>query len=137
LPRGEVSWWYSANHLGKRFLADAAVLLGRRLQLRGPGLWRCRGLGRVVFLMSRDSLPVERESVPLHLVTAESAARQQALAREVAGDPLSWQRYSNWLAFLHPAAEVQRMIRDITRSGLQEWAGTGWWSRSRRRSGRS
>src|SRR5262249_54813058 len=57
IPRGEVSFWYLANHLGQRFLAEAERLLGAPVAL-GEGLWRCQAPERPVFLVSRDVLPV-------------------------------------------------------------------------------
>ena len=104
--------WYLANHLGERFLGEAERLLGPSISL-GDGLWRAQVLERVVFLLSRDVLPVERDSVPLHLVSREPMDRELALAREVVGQPGFWDLYGPWLAFLHPAIweEVQRMVR--------------------------
>jgi hypothetical protein len=112
LPRAEVSFWYLANHLGQRFLAEAERLLGPAAAL-GDGLWRLQALERAVFLVSRDVLPVERESVPLHLVSREPVERELALAREVVGQPGFWELYAPWLAYLHPTIweEVQRMAR--------------------------
>jgi hypothetical protein len=43
--RGDVSFWYLANHLGKRFLRDVIELTGK-LEPVGMGLWRGRLLGR-------------------------------------------------------------------------------------------
>jgi hypothetical protein len=112
LPRNEVSFWYLANHLGQRFLAEAERLLGTLTAL-GDGLWRCGVLERAVILISRDVLPVERESIPLHLVSREPIERQLTMAREVVTQPGFWERYAPWLAYLHPAIweEVQRMAR--------------------------
>jgi hypothetical protein len=62
LARAEVSLWYLASHLGQRFLAEAEELLGP-VTARGEGLWRCQAASRPVFLVSRDVLPVERNSV--------------------------------------------------------------------------
>src|SRR5271166_6090006 len=70
LPRVDVSFWYLANHLGRRFLAEAQEVFGACEALL-PGLWRCSLMQRAVFLVSRDALPVEPETVPLHLVCAE------------------------------------------------------------------
>ena len=40
LERGEVSWWYLANHVGRRFCAEAEQVLGTALEAASPGLWR-------------------------------------------------------------------------------------------------
>src|SRR5438876_3657617 len=44
----EVSFWYLANRLGRSFLREAQQRLGP-LESLGPGLWRCRLLGRLLF----------------------------------------------------------------------------------------
>jgi hypothetical protein len=112
LAPGEVSFWYLANHLGRRFLPEARRRLGE-LQPLGEGLWRCEVLERLVFLVSVDTLPVDRDSVPLHLLSQEPPERERAVAQLVAGQADFWRRYSAWLAFLHPAIweEAQQMAR--------------------------
>jgi len=54
-----VSFWYLANHLGRRFLAEVERKLGL-LELIGPGLWRCRLLGRLLFWVSTLSAASRR-----------------------------------------------------------------------------
>jgi hypothetical protein len=73
LPAGEVSFWYLAKRLGWRFLKAAQRKLGE-LEALGSGLWRCRLLERVLFWVSSVDLPVEPDSLPLHLVGREPAA---------------------------------------------------------------
>ena len=63
----EMSFWYLANHLGRRFVREATRLLVE-LEPVGPGLWRSKVLGRLVFLVSSIDLPVEADSLPLHIV---------------------------------------------------------------------
>ena len=70
-------------------------ILGHGIDLM---VWRCQGPEGAVFLVSRDVLPVERESVPLHLVSREPVERELALAREVVARPGFWQLYGPWLA---------------------------------------
>lgn len=114
LEREEVSWWFLANHVGSRFRAEAERLFGGETQL-GEGLWRYAALGRTLLLVSRDGLPVDRESVPLHLVTAEPLEREKALAREVAHQPGFWELYGPWLAHLHANVleEARQMVRSL------------------------
>src|SRR5262245_32528728 len=69
LDRGEVSWWYLANHVGRRFRAEAEHLLNQPLVERGEGMWQGWALGRQFWLVSRDRLQVESDNMPLHLVT--------------------------------------------------------------------
>lgn len=47
----DVSYWYLANKLGRGFLREAERKLGE-LEFVGSGLWRCRVLERLVFLVS-------------------------------------------------------------------------------------
>lgn len=112
LPRGEVSFWFLANHLGQRFLAETERLLGPPVVL-GDGMWRCQALERQVFLVSRDALPVEHDSVPLHLVSREPAERERELASQVVKQPGFWKLYGEWLAYLHPDVweEARRMAQ--------------------------
>ena len=114
LERDEVSWWFLANHVGNRFRAEAERLLGSEAEL-GEGLWRYPALGRKLLVVSRDGLPVDRESVPLHLVTTEPPEREKDLAREVAHQPGFWQLYGPWLAHLHGNVleEARQMVRSL------------------------
>jgi len=108
----EVSFWYLANHLGRRFLRDAERKLGQ-LEPLGAGLWRCGLLGRLLFLVSSIDLPVEEDSLPLHVVGKEPAATEREVARVVLEQPGLQHLYGGWLASLHSTAwkEVERMAR--------------------------
>jgi hypothetical protein len=112
LPAHEVSFWYLANRLGRRFLGQAEHKLGS-LDSLGPGLWRCRLLGRLLFWVSSVDLPVEEDSLPLHLVGREPLATERQVARLVLERPELQARYAGWLASLHPTAwkEVEAMAR--------------------------
>lgn len=109
---GDVSFWYLANRLGRRFLREAEQKLGI-LEPLGPGLWCCRLLGRLLFWISSVDLPVEEESLPLHLVGREPLKTERQVARLVSEQDELQERYSGWLASLHPAAwrEVEAMSR--------------------------
>jgi hypothetical protein len=110
LPAGDVSFWYLANRLGHRFLRALEGKLGA-LQALGPGLWRCRLLGHVIFWVSSIDLPVEEDSLPLHLVGREPLATERQVARLLMEQRELQERYGGWLASLHPAAwrEVEAM----------------------------
>jgi hypothetical protein len=110
MSRADVSWWYLANHVGRRFRGEAEQLLGR-LEEVDAGLWRGWAFGHPLLIVSRDTLAVERESVPLHLVTQETAERSRALAAEVVREPGFWHTYGAYLGELHLEAlkEVLRM----------------------------
>jgi hypothetical protein len=112
LRREEVSVWYLANHLGRRFLRRAEQLLPAWEPL-GAGLWRGVLLQRPLFLVSVVDLPVEEDSVPLHLVGREPRETELAVARLVVEQPPLWVQYGNWLATLHPGIweEIEAMAQ--------------------------
>jgi hypothetical protein len=112
VQRDEVSFWYLANRLGQRFLQDAAEALGS-LEPLGPGMWRSGILGRQVFSVSGSDLPVDEDSLPLHLVGREPLATEREVARLVLAQPELQQRYGGWVASLHPAAwkEAEAMAK--------------------------
>jgi hypothetical protein len=64
-------------------------------------------------LVSSIDLPVEAESIPLHLVGHEPRSTELEVARLVAERPELQRRYGGWVAGLHPAAwrEVEAMAR--------------------------
>jgi len=112
LPPGAVSFWYLANHLGRRFLAEVERKLGA-LESLASGLWRCQLLGRQVFWVSGIDLPVEEDSLPLHIVGVEPQATERQVAQFVVEQPELQKRYGGWLASLHSVTwkEVEAMAR--------------------------
>jgi hypothetical protein len=112
LPRPDVSFWYLANHLGRRFLTEAQEVFGACEPLL-LGLWRCPLMQRAVFLVSRDSLPVEPETVPLHLVCAEPEQVTLQLTEVVLRQPGWWERFGSFLLLFHPhlKQEIERMAQ--------------------------
>jgi len=101
----EVSFWYLANHLGPRFLAAAEQKLGS-LEPLGPGLWRCRLLQRLVFLVSSVDLPVEADGLPLHIVGVEPLAVERQ-SSPACGRPA------------RPAAPLRGLARHFARRRLE------------------
>ncbi len=97
----EVSFWYLANRLGRRFLGDVRDTLGE-VEPLGPGVWRCTALRRLVFLVSGADAPVERDSLPLHIISEEPTATGRRVAQFLAAHPALWDEYSGFLATLHP-----------------------------------
>jgi hypothetical protein len=114
LETEEVSFWFLANHLGKRFLRDAERKLVH-LEPAGAGLWRCGLLGRLEFLVSSIDLPVEADSLPLHVVGREPLTTERQEARLVLEEPSLQHLYGGWLASLHPTAwkEIEAMARTM------------------------
>jgi hypothetical protein len=70
-------------------------------------------LGHLVFLVSGSDLPVEAESLPLHVVGHEPPAQEREVARLVAARPALTTVFGGWMASLHPTAwqEVEAMAR--------------------------
>jgi len=108
----EVSFWYVANHLGRRFLRDARDLLGGVEEV-SPGVWQGQLLQHLLFLVDGRAVPVDRESVALHLAGAEFPDVEQALARVLVEEPGLWELYGSFLGALHPNIyrEAQRMAK--------------------------
>ena len=118
LEAEEVSFWYLGYRLGKGFLRSAQVELDvPGLEPLGPGFWRCRVLRRLVFLVSGAQVPVDRDSLPMHVLGSESKAVELEVARVVGAEPPLWQIYSAWVLTFHPAAaeELRNMARRATR----------------------
>jgi hypothetical protein len=112
LAPGEVSFWYLANRLGRRLLRDAGPWLGP-LVPDGPGVWRSLVLQRPVYLVSGAHLPVDEDSLPVHLVGREPPEAERQVGRFLAERPGLWQRYGQWLAALHP--DVWKEVRVMAR----------------------
>ncbi len=102
LGPAEVSWWYLAEGLGRRFLRDAPESLGP-LEPWGRGVWRCVVLRRPVYLVSRKELPVGQDSLPLHVLAGEDPETERAMLPVLAGLPGLLEEYGKWLVSLHPA----------------------------------
>jgi len=84
-----------ANHLGRRFLAGARDLLGD-LEPLGPGVWRVEHLGRAIILVSNRDVPVEHDSVPVHLLVHEPLDATRVLAQQVTSRPELWRLHGGW-----------------------------------------
>ena len=112
LDAAEVSFWYIVNHLGRRFLREARERLGD-IEEASPGVWRSQILRRSLFLVDGRAVPVDRESVALHLTGEESRAIDQELARVIVDEPGYWELYGPLLGVLHPSifAEASRMAK--------------------------
>jgi len=115
---GEVSFWYVANHLGRRFLREAGELLGT-VDVASPGVWRSQILHRLLFLVDGRAVPVDRESVALHLAGKASRDVEQALAQVIVEEPGFWELYGPLLGALHPNVyqEAQRMAKSKGKRG--------------------
>jgi hypothetical protein len=119
VPPEEVSFWYLANRLGRRFVREAQRRLGT-LESLGPGLWRCRVLGRLLLLVSSIDLPVEEDSLPLHIVGIEPKVTERQVVQLVLEQPALERLYGGWVATLHPTAwkEAEAMTRSSRKRDL-------------------
>jgi hypothetical protein len=116
LAEEQVSFWYLARRLGDRFLRAARRRLGR-VEDQGGGVWRGVVVRRPVVLVSSKDLPVDADSVPLHLLSREPSETGVAVARLVVEQPVLWETYNQWLLALQPEAwrEVEAMARATRR----------------------
>jgi hypothetical protein len=109
--REEASFWYLANHLGRRFLASARELLGPLEEL-AAGVWRASVLRRAVVLVSNREVAVERDSLPLHLLTPESQATRHEVAQVLGASPDLLRTYQGWAGMWDP-----QIVRELERMG--------------------
>jgi hypothetical protein len=110
--RADVSFWYVANHLGRRFLRSAEDLLGPFEALEA-GVWRARFAQRSIMLVSGQVVSIDRDSLPVHLLSMEPAEHKQALEQVLAQNTDLLPVYGPWLASTFPALarEVAQMAR--------------------------
>ena len=109
IGRTDVSFWYLANHLGKRFLRDVIESTGS-VESVGPGLWHGCVLGRPLWLVSNRDVPIDEESTPVRLVSEQSDEQIRELATAVLASDEMWQRYGSWLAALNPQFRKELQI---------------------------
>jgi hypothetical protein len=112
VDRPDVAFWYLANHLGRRFLRDAQGLLGP-LEALGAGVWRAPLMGRAVVLVSGRTVPVDRDSLPVHVLAVEPEEHKRQLGRVLEHNRDLWPAYGPWLASAFPALakEIAHMGR--------------------------
>ena len=108
LSETDVSFWYIVNHLGTRFLRQARERLGS-IEQASPGVWRGQLLRRSLLLIDGRAVPVDRESVALHLAGEESQAIDEALAHVITEEPGYWELYAPLLKALHPNIWTEAM----------------------------
>jgi hypothetical protein len=86
---------------------------------RGAGYNDAMLIG-VVLLVSSVDLPMEQDSLPLHIVGREPLATERQVAQLVVAHPALQELYGGWVATLHPTAwkEAEIMAR-ATGKGLK------------------
>jgi hypothetical protein len=112
-----ISFWYLASRLGRRFLQAAADGL-QDCALLVPGVWHGRVLGHPVFLVSTVDLPVDEESLPLHVLAAEPPAREREVGQFLSGTEERLAAYGGVFSVFHQATwrEVETMAQRSRRT---------------------
>jgi hypothetical protein len=118
LPESEVSFWYLANQIGRTFLRDAAERLAG-FEVCGQGLWRGQVLGCSCYLVSTVALPVDDDSLPLHLLGREPAEKVRQVARFVVEEDRRLTAYGGALSALHP--RVWKEVRVMAKGTRRDW----------------
>lgn len=113
IPTAQVSFWYAVKRFGSRFLKLATDLLGPTEPIL-PGLWRCRILGFVLFLVAGEELPVDRDSIPLHLIGREPPEKELAVARLILTNQSLHQLYGEQLIYRYLRPEGTQMDDKFT-----------------------
>jgi hypothetical protein len=77
------------------------------------GLWRAAILGHAVYLASTVDLPVDADSLPLHLLALEPRERERQVGAFVVATPERVDAYGGLFAVLHQSVwqEVEAMAR--------------------------
>jgi hypothetical protein len=114
IERSGVALWYLANHLGRRFLGRARTVVGTLEQL-AAGVWRATVWQRSLLLVSNREVAVDRDSLPLHLLTPEPQATQQEVVRVLGNHRELWPAYVAWLASAHPG-----LLQELTQMGKKK-----------------
>ena len=120
----EISFWYLAATFGKRFPADAEELVGKLDEL-DPGIYRGRLLGHPILFVRGRTVPLDYESIPIHLISEENIQGERAVAKVIVSEPDWWAKFSIWLLMLHPRVweEVVEMARKQGHKGLPDFKG--------------
>jgi hypothetical protein len=121
LTNRQVSLWYVAPTLGETFLGHAR--LRTHFDYQTGGLWRGSVWGHPIFLVSAHELPVEVDTVPLHLLDHNPPA-PRAVGELVLQHEELLRQFAYWLSLLQPRLwkEIQHMAETSKPgSGLIDW----------------
>jgi hypothetical protein len=111
----EVSFWYLVNHLGRRFRSEVEGYLPG-IEQQAAGLWQARVYHHPVFLVSVQELPVERDSLPLHVLAGVPAEARGTVVGVLKAEPSLWASYGAWLSGNEPAI-WQEILAMATQQG--------------------
>lgn len=118
LANRQVSLWYVASSLGETFLGHARTRAAFEYQT--GGLWRGSAWGHPVWLVSARELPVEVDTLPMHLLDRDPPA-PRAVGELVLHQEELLRRFATWLHSLQPLLweEIRHMAN--TSAGIIDW----------------
>jgi hypothetical protein len=120
LANRQVSFWYLVPQLSERFVGEARLWAAFIYQT--GGLWSGQVWGHPIYLVSYRDVPVEEDTIPLHLLDRDPGAPRE-LGALVAGSEGLARRFAAWLSSLQPRVweEVMHMASTPTGPRIIEW----------------
>jgi hypothetical protein len=124
LGNRQVSLWYLAPRLGETFLGHAR--LRTFFHYETGGLWRGTCWGHPVWLLAYRDVPVEEDTIPLHLLDPNLPAPHE-LGELVVHQPELLQRFAPWIYTLQPTLweEIRHMATQATDGPRINWEAVG------------
>jgi hypothetical protein len=122
LENRRVSFWYLAPALGETFLKQALDRVA--LTYETGGLWRGRVFGHPFWLVSYRDVPVEEDTIPLHLLDREPDV-PLALGKLIVSRQELLQRFAMWLHALQPGLWEEIRAMASTATGIIDWEALG------------
>ncbi len=124
LENHQVALWYLAPKLGETFLGYARSRAFFEFESRG--LWRGGSWGHPVWLLDYGEVPVEVDTIPLHLLAREPGP-PALLGEVVLGNPQWFERFAMWLSTLQPGLwkEMRQMVNALKRDSIIDWEAVG------------
>jgi hypothetical protein len=124
LGNDQVSFWYLVRELGETFLGHARSRTFFDYQTEG--LWRGKVWGHAVWLVAYRDVPVEVDTIPLHLLDRDPAA-PRSLGEIVLGREELLRRFAAWVSALQPDLwkEIQQMASKLPGGPVIDWQSLG------------
>jgi hypothetical protein len=98
---GSVAGWYLVNHIGRRFRARLRRYLPDVEQVT-DGIWQAHIYSHPVLLVSVRELPVERDSMALHVLAGVPEDQRGTITEVLKAEPALWSSYGAWLELKEP-----------------------------------
>lgn len=124
LDNRQVSFWYVAPVLGETFLGHARTRMA--VNYETGGLWRGSVWGHPIWLVSARDVPVEADTIPLHLLDREPGA-PRAMGELVVQHEDLLRRFATWVFALQPRLweEIRYMVTTATTGPHLDWETIG------------